>query len=193
VLLTRARAQRRVLEGVEDDRGHVDGRQAGQEALILLILTSACRKPEAVSIGVDGDIDEVRVVKRRCRPLEICLEDRARRRPLAPELGRQFASIAGKPSPAALAMEVVLGSARRDRSRPAVRNEVSLWTRTGSGRSRADKGRQRARPRTRGRPRPPQRRGGHRGTHAAVRPANPRWAPPSRYRRPAGRYALRHG
>ena len=108
VLIARAGVQRWVLGGVKHDRGHVDGRPASEEALIILIRFSAGRQPEAVPVGVDGDLDKVRVVERWRRPLEVRVEDRSRGRPLAPELSRQFPSIAAQARPPALAVEVVL-------------------------------------------------------------------------------------
>ena len=100
--------QRWVLGGVKHDRGHVDGRPASEEALIILIRFSAGRQPEAVPVGVDGDLDKVWLVERWRRPLEVRVEDRSRGRPLAPKLGCQFPSIAAQAGPPAFAVQVIL-------------------------------------------------------------------------------------
>jgi hypothetical protein len=61
MLLACPRPQYRVLGWVEDDRGGAGCREAGQQALVVLVLGGTGDQPVAVTVGMNGNINEVGV------------------------------------------------------------------------------------------------------------------------------------
>src|SRR5258708_32493420 len=68
----------------------------------------ACRVAEAMTVGLNDDVDEVRIVERRGAPLIGRVVEMPVRRPQLPEQPAQLAPIGSQPGPPTVAAEIIL-------------------------------------------------------------------------------------
>src|SRR5690242_13922636 len=67
---SRLRMRRAVRVTFHSDSGDADCRTCGEPLLYVLVPGLACGESQPPTIGVDHDADVIRVVERRCAPLE---------------------------------------------------------------------------------------------------------------------------
>src|SRR5262249_27129330 len=93
---------------VQVDRGCRDRWPRRQPLLDRLERRIAFGISKAMAVGLDGDVDEIRIVERGCAALEGRVVERPIWRPQPPDQLAEFAPVRREPGAAALGVEIVL-------------------------------------------------------------------------------------
>jgi hypothetical protein len=93
---------------VQGDAGHADRRLRGEPLLQLRVRWVARSEAQAMSVGVDDDVDIVGVVEGACALLEGRVVEAPARRVAGPQQPRDLASVLRQPCTPAFGLEVVL-------------------------------------------------------------------------------------
>src|SRR5262245_21559951 len=93
---------------VQRDRWHTD-RRLSREALLDRLEIGITRGVlETVAVGLDGDIDEIRIVERDRGALERRVIEDPVRRPQPPDQAAEFAPVLLQPDPPAIGVKLIV-------------------------------------------------------------------------------------